>query len=94
MQQKTKKIIKDIINPAPSLLINDTFNQQEDANIDTQKNTDNTYKLKPNVQKQLNNTILKNFALLPVTQPIPPPPYQILIRNNYLQLKTFLLTMS
>ena len=36
-QQKTKKIIKDIINPAPSLLINDTFNQQEEANIDTQK---------------------------------------------------------
>ena len=37
MQQKTKKIIKDIIDPAPGLLINDTFNQQKDTNIDTQK---------------------------------------------------------
>ena len=75
-QQKTKKIIKDIIDPAPGLLINDTFNQQKDTNIDTQKNTDNTYKLKPDVQKQLSDTILKIFAPPPITQPIPPPPYQ------------------
>ena len=31
---------------------------------------------KPDFQKQLNDTILKNFALPPITQPIPPPPYQ------------------
>ena len=36
-QQKTKKIIKVIIDPAPGLLINDTFNLQKDTNIDTQK---------------------------------------------------------
>ena len=57
-------------------MINDTFNQQEDTNNDTQKNADNTYKLKPDVQKQINNTILKNFAPPPITQPISPPPYQ------------------
>ena len=73
MQQQKKKI-KDIIYPAPGLLINDTFNQQKDTNIDTQKNTDNTYKLKPDVQKQLNNTILKNFAPPPIIQPVPAPP--------------------
>ena len=39
-----------------------------------QKNTDNTYKLKPDVQKQLNNTILKNFAPPPITQPVPARP--------------------
>ena len=36
-QQKTKKIIKVIIDPAPGLLINDIFNLQKDTNIDTQK---------------------------------------------------------
>ena len=46
------------------------------TDIDTQKNAGNTHKLKPDVQKQLTNTILKNFSLSPITQQIPPPPNQ------------------
>ena len=75
-QQQQKKKTKDIIDLAPGLLINDTFNQQKDTNIVIQKITDNTYKLKCDVQKQLNVTILKNFAPPSITQPIPSPPYQ------------------
>ena len=56
--EKTKKIIKDIVNPAPGLFIDNEFIPQQDIN--TQPNTtDNPYKLKPDVQKQLNETILK-----------------------------------
>ena len=39
---ETKKIIKAIVNPAPELYINDTFNPQEDISINKPKNTDNT----------------------------------------------------
>ena len=73
--KKQKKHLKTI-DPAPGLLTNDIFNEKKDTNIDTQKNTYNTYKLKPDVQKQLNDTIIKNFPLPSITQPIPSPPYQ------------------
>ena len=48
---KTKKIIKDIVNPAPGLFINDTFNSQEDISINKPKYTDNTFKLKLKYKK-------------------------------------------
>ena len=92
VQQKTKKIIKDVIDPAPGLLKNDTFNQQEDTNIDTQKYTDTTYKLKPDVPKQLTlfyKTLHRRLLLNQYLHLLS----KILITKNYLQLKTFLLTM-
>ena len=50
-KKKTKKIIKDIVNPAPGLFINDTFNPQEDISINKPKNIDNTFKLKTERKK-------------------------------------------
>ena len=49
--EKAKKIIKDIVNPVPGLFINDTFNLQEDVSVNKPKNTDNTFRLKTQIQK-------------------------------------------
>ena len=49
---KTKKIIKHIVNPAPGLFINDIFNPQEDISINKPEYTDNTFKLKAEKKKK------------------------------------------
>ena len=52
--QKSKKIIKDIINPTPEPFIEDKLN----ANDQMFKNTtDNIFNLPPQVQQQLNDTV-------------------------------------
>ena len=52
--QKSKKIIKDIIDPTPELFIEDKLN----ANDQMFKNTtDNIFNLPPQVQQQLNDTV-------------------------------------
>ena len=53
--QKMKKLIKDIIDPTPGIFVNDNINFQ-DINVLKPNTTDNTYKLKPDVQKQLHET--------------------------------------
>ena len=68
--QKTKKIIKDIVNPIAGLFVNDTFDANKDLNTNIQKNMDNPYVLKPEVQKQLNDTVLKKLIPLPVLDPL------------------------
>ena len=47
-----KKLIKDIIDPTPGVFVNDNINFQ-DINVLKPNTTDNTYKLKPDVKKQL-----------------------------------------
>ena len=49
--EKAKKIIKDIVNSVSGLFINDTFNLQEDVSVNKPKNTDNTFRLKTQIQK-------------------------------------------
>ena len=41
--------------------MNDTFDANKDLNINIQKNMDNPYVLKPEVQEQLNDTVLKKL---------------------------------
>ena len=53
--QKMKKLIKDIIDPTPGVFVNDIINFQ-DINVLKPNTTDNTYKLKPDVQKLLHET--------------------------------------
>ena len=62
--QKTKNLIKQILNPAPGYLLDDEFNLK-DSNVNYQKNTDNPFVVKPEVQKQLNNTVLKKVYFSP-----------------------------
>ena len=45
--------------------------QKKDSNVNYQNNTDNPYILKPGVQKQWNNTILKKFVPSPIIEPVP-----------------------
>ena len=46
------------MNPASGFFINDTFNPEEDININKPKNTDNTFKLKTEIQKKPNDIVL------------------------------------
>ena len=66
--QKTKNLIKQILNPAPCYFADDEF-ILKDSNINDQKNTDNPFVLKPEVQKQLNDTVLKKFISPPAVEP-------------------------
>ena len=45
--------------------------QKKDSNVNYQNNTDDPYVLKPGVQKQWNNTILKKFVPPPIIEPVP-----------------------
>ena len=61
--KKNKKIIKDIIDPAPELFIDDKLN----ANDQIFKNTtDNLFNLLPQVQQQLNGTVFKKIKTEPI----------------------------
>ena len=70
-----KKLIKDIIGPTPGLFVNDNINFQ-DINFIKPNTTDNTHKLKPDVKKQLNETVFKTIDPPPILQSDPPPLYQ------------------
>ena len=70
-----KKLIKDIIGPTPGLFVNDNINFQ-DINVIKPNTTDNTHKLKPDVKKQLNETVFKTIDPPPILQSDPPPLYQ------------------
>ena len=74
--EKAKKIIKDIVTPAPGLFINDTFNHQEDISVNKSKNTDNTFRLKTQIQKKLSETALENQKPPILPLPVQPPSYQ------------------
>ena len=50
--------------------MNNTFDANKDLNTNIQKNMDNPYVLKPEVQKQLNDTVLKKLIPLPVLDPL------------------------
>ena len=53
---KKKKIIKSIVNPTNGLVVDDEMDFQDiKFSLDT---TDNTYKLAPKVQKQLDEMVL------------------------------------
>ena len=64
MDQKTKNLIKQILNPTPGYFVDDEFNLK-DSNANDQKNTGNPFVLKPEVQKQLNDTVLKKVYFSP-----------------------------
>ena len=74
--KKTKNIIKYIVNPSPDLFVNNTFDANKDLNTNIQKYTDNPYVLKPEVQKQLNDTVLQELITPPVLDPKIPKPSQ------------------
>ena len=66
--QKTKNLTKQILNPTPGYFVDDEFNLK-DSNVNDQKITDNPFVLKPEVQKQLNNTVFKKFISPPAVEP-------------------------
>ena len=67
--QKTKKLIKYIIDQTPGLFIDKKLNPKEQNLRNT---TDNVFNLPPQVQQQLNETVFKKTIKQPITQPIPP----------------------
>ena len=67
--QKTKNLIKQILNPTPGYFVDDEFNLK-DSNVNDKKITDNPFVLKPEVQKQLNDTVLKKFISPPAVEPM------------------------
>ena len=67
--QKNKKIIRDINDPAPGLFIDDKLNSNEQ---NLQITTDNVFNLPPQVQQQLNETVFKKNYKQPIIQPTPP----------------------
>ena len=69
MIKKIKKIIKDIIDTAPGLFIDDQLKPNEQ---NFQNTTDNAFNLSPQVQQQLNETVFKKTIKQPIIQPTPP----------------------
>ena len=67
--EKIKKIIKDIIDTAPGLFIDDQLKPNEQ---NFQNTTDNAFNLPPQVQQQLNETVFKKTIKQPIIQPTPP----------------------
>ena len=67
--QKTKKLIKYIIDQTPGLFIDKKLNPKEQNLRNT---TDNVFNLPPQVQQQLNETVFKKTIKQPITQPTPP----------------------
>ena len=66
--QKNKEIIKGIIDPTPGLFIDDELKPNEQ---NFQNRTDNVFKIPPQVQQQLNETVFKKTKK-PIIQPTPP----------------------
>ena len=56
--QRTKHIIKDIIDPTPGLFIDDKLNPNEQ---NLQNATDNVFNFPPQVKQQLNETYFKKI---------------------------------
>ena len=56
--QRTKQIIKDIIDPTPGLFIDDKLNPNEQ---NLQNATDNVFNFPPQVKQQLNETYFKKI---------------------------------
>ena len=61
--KKNKKIIKDIIDPAPELFIDNKLNAKDQIFKNT---TDNLFNLPPQVQQQLNGTAFKKIKTEPI----------------------------
>ena len=55
--QKNKNLVKDIIGSIPGLFADDQIGFQQ---INQPNTTGNSYKLKPQVEKQLNEMVFKN----------------------------------
>ena len=78
--KKIKNLVKDIIDPMSGLFADDQIGFQQISQPNT---TDNTYKLKPQVEKQLNEMVFKNVQQPPIQQPPPPLPIQNIRQNGF-----------
>ena len=58
-----------MIDPMPGLFIDHKLNPNEQ---NLQNTTDNVFNLPPQVQQQLNETVLKKIIKQPIIQPTPP----------------------
>ena len=67
--QKTKKIIKDMVDPTPALLIGVKLNPNKE---NLQNTADDVFNLLPQVQQQLNETVIKKIIKKSIIQSTPP----------------------
>ena len=66
--QKTKEIIRDIIDPTPGLFIDGKLNPNEQ---NLKNEADKVFNLPTQVQQQLNETVFKKIIKQPIIQPTP-----------------------
>ena len=82
--QKSKKIIKGIIDPNPGFFIDNQLKPNEQS---FQNTTNKVFNLPPQIQQQLDDTMFKKIIKQPIIQRTPPE----IIPNIAPPKKTFLL---